>query len=197
MTDEQQPRSDAGDALLTDDHRAEPEDGATDGPIAPEKPRRRWSRRLTTFAMACGLVIGAAALTLEVEEQRDRDQRSLIVAEQERLGRIETVLTADDVISRSTTTEDGARLSSVFSPENHAAVVTYSNLPDVGPEETYELWRVRNDKTRSMRILASGSREGTALVLDLEEGDAVAFTVEPEGGSGQPTGEIVIAVRLN
>lgn len=188
MTGEQRPQ-------LTDD---EDEVFETDARRAgQEGPPRRWSRRLTTFALACGLVIGAAALTLEVEGQRDRDQRSLIIAEQERLQRIETVLTADDAVSRTTTTEDGARLSSVFSAEHHAAVVTYSDLPDIGPERTYQLWRVRNDDTRSLRVLAADAREGTALVLDLTKGDAVSFTVEPEGGNGQPTGDIVIARRLD
>ncbi|SHN46883.1 anti-sigma factor [Cryptosporangium aurantiacum] len=187
MTDEQKPRSDEGDGpLLTDDR--------TEAPIGSGK--RRWSRRLTTFAMACGLVIGAAALTLEVEEQRDRDQRSLIVAEQERLDRIESVLTAPDAVSRNTTTESGLRLSTVFSSEHHAAVVTYTDLPDIPERQTYQLWRVRNDKTKSMRILAPGARKGSALVLDLEEGDAVAFTVEPEGGVGQPTGDIVVGLPL-
>ena len=190
MTGEQKPQ-------LTDDDVVEDE-VLEDAPQSDrDRPSRRWSQRLTMFAVACGLVIGAAALTLEVEEQRDRDQGSLIVAEQERLQRIETVLTADDAISRTTTDEDGARLSSVFSPENHAAVVTYSNLPDIDPERTYQLWRVRNDEPRSMRVLAADARAGTSLVLDLNNGDAVSFTVEPEGGNGQPTGDIVIALRLD
>ncbi|GAA0272712.1 anti-sigma factor [Cryptosporangium japonicum] len=175
---------------LTDDLEKAPQPGT-------DRPRRTWSRRLTTFGVACALVIGAAALTLEVEEQRDRDQRSLIVAEQERLQRIETVLTADDAISRTTTTEDGARVSTVFSAEHHAAMVTYSDLPDIDPKQTYQIWRVRNEQPRSVRVLAADAREGTALVLDLTDGDAISFTVEPEGGSGQPTGDIVVALRLN
>ncbi|GAA3393992.1 anti-sigma factor [Cryptosporangium minutisporangium] len=189
MTDEQKPRSDAGDGpLLTDAH---PEPSVRSAP-----GKRRWSKRLTTFAMACGLVIGAAALTLEVEEQRDRDQRSLIVAEQERLERIETVLTAPDAVSRSTTTKSGLRLSAVFSPEHHAAVVTYTDMPDIPERQTYQLWRVRNNRTKSMRVLAPDAREGSAMVLDLDEGDAVALTVEPENGSGQPTGDVVAGLPL-
>ena len=177
-------------------------DAATDttedaSPVGTDASRRPWKQRLVLVAVACGLVVGAAALTLEVEEQRARDQRSLIDAEQTRLARMETVLTADDAISRSTTTEDGTRLSSVFSKENYSAVITYSDLPDIEPERTYQIWRVRNDVTRSMRVLAPDSREGTAVIRDLAEGDAIAFTVEPEGGSGQPTGDIVVALRLN
>jgi hypothetical protein len=188
MTDEQKPRPDEGDGPLLTDDRSEKVAGS--GP-------RRWSRRLTTFAVACGLVIGAAALTLEVEEQRDRDQRSLIIAEQERLDRIETVLTAPDAVSRSTKAESGLRLSAVYSSEHHAAVVTYADMPDIPEERTYQLWRVRNNRTKSMRVLAPDAREGSAMVLDLDDGDAVALTVEPEGGSGQPTGDIVVGLPLN
>jgi anti-sigma-K factor RskA len=141
-------------------------------------------------------VIGAVGLTWEVEEQRDRDQQSLIVAEQERLARLESVLTAPDAITRRTTTKTGIRLSTVFSPEHHAAVVTYAGFPEIGLGRTYQLWRVRNDKTKSMRVLAPDARAGTAMVLNLSKGDAVAFTVEPEGGSGQPTGDVVVGLPL-
>lgn len=186
MTAEPEPHT----AELTDDD-------VEDAPRPDTGPPRTWSRRLTTFAVACGLVIGAAALTLEVEEQRGRDQRSLIVAEQERLQRVESILTADDAISRTSTTEDGARVTSVFSPEQHAAVVKYADLPDIDPKQTYQIWRVRNEQPRSMHVLAADARDGTAVILDLNNGDAISFTVEPEGGSGQPTGDIVVALRLN
>ncbi|TQS39989.1 anti-sigma factor [Cryptosporangium phraense] len=164
--------------------------------VAKEASTQR-RRPLTLLLLACALVVCAVTLTLEVEEQRARDQRSLITAEQDRLQRIETVLTASDAVSKRTTTKTGIRLSTVFSPDNHAAVVTYTDLPEIEPKQAYELWRIRNDVMKSMKILAPDGRDGTALVLDLNKGDAVAFTVEPEGGNGQPTGEIVVGLPIS
>ena len=184
MSTEPEPSTDDGDGTLL-----------TDTPPAPAD-KKRWRQRLITFAMACGLVIGAAALTLEVETQRDRDQRSLIAAEQKRLERIEEVLTAPDAVTNSTTSEDGARVTTVFSADEYAAVVTYTDLPDIPDARTYQLWRIRNDIPKSMRVLAPDARSGTAYVLDLGSGDAIGFTVEPENGLGQPTGEMMLALPL-
>ncbi|MFI5959631.1 anti-sigma factor [Cryptosporangium sp. NPDC051539] len=164
--------------------------------VAKDAPTRR-RRLLTMLVLACALVICAVTLTLEVEEQRARDQRSLIASEQDRLERIETVLTAPDATTKRTTTKTGIRLSSVFSEENKAAVVTFTDLPEIEPKQAYELWRIRNDQMKSVKILSTEGRDGTALVLNLDKGDAVAFTVEPEGGSGQPTGDIVVGLPIS
>jgi hypothetical protein len=136
-------------------------------------------------------------LTLAVQEQRSRDAHSLIAAEQDRLNRIQGVLTASDAVTKSTTSVGGARISAVFSADHVGAVVTYNNLPALPAKQTYEIFRVRDDKTKPMRILAAGELSGTALVLGVGNGDALIFTIEPEGGSGQPTGDIAVSLRLS
>jgi hypothetical protein len=180
--------------------------GAADGavPIGPT-PRvatslaapRRWSRRVAAFLVACGLVVGAVGLTVAVEEQRSRDSRSLVNSEQERLNRIQGVLTSTDVVTKTVTTPGGARLTAVFSASHIAAVLTYEGLPALPAKKTYEIFRVRDDKTKPMRILAAGELSGTALILGVGDGDALVFTIEPEGGSGQPTGKVAVGLRLS
>jgi anti-sigma-K factor RskA len=165
---------------------------------APSRTKRSpWRQRLIAAGVAVALVVGAVGLTAAVEEQRSRDARSLISAQRDRLNAIQAVLTAPDVVTRSITTTDGAKVTAVFSAEKVAAVVTYQNLPDIPAKQTYEIFRVRDDKTKPLRILAPAARSGTAMLLGLGEGDALAFTVEPEGGSGQPTGDVVIGLRLS
>lgn len=191
---------------MTDDQNSRSDDEPGDGRLlteqapatitAPRPRRRRWRSRLGSIVVAFALVLGAAGLTLAVEEQRSRDQQSLLTAEQDRLARIEAVLTAEDALTRGTTT-GGIRLSAVFSADHHAAVVTYDGLPDIPEKKTFQLWRVRDDKTKSMRILAPDARSGTALILNLADGDSIAFTVESEGGAGQPTGDVVVGLALS
>lgn len=223
MIEDQNPRSDAerGDGqLLTGTHREEAPLGADapaglpipvhadgtagNGPVSPAPqgatttqptPKRR--RRLSAFLLACALVIVAAGLTMAVEEQRSRDSRSLVASEQERLDRIQAVLTSADVVTKTTTTPEGARVTAVFSAEHVSAVLTYRGLPALPGKQTYEVFRVRDDKTKPMRILAAGQLSGTALILGVGNGDALVFTIEPEGGSGQPTGKVAIGLRLS
>jgi anti-sigma-K factor RskA len=214
MTEDQNPSSEPGEGQLltsTQPPVAEPERETTAAPISsaprdvktptPARPtntkNRRWSRRLTAFAVVCALVIGAVVLTLAVEAQHSRDSQSLIDSQRERLDRIQSVLTAPDVVTRTITIPDNARVTAVFSAEKTAAVVTYQNLPEIPAKRTYQIFRVRDDKTKPMRILAPAARSGTTLLLGLGNGDALAFTVEPEGGSGQPTSAVVIGLRLS
>ena len=222
MTEDQNPRSDAerGDGqLLTDTHRqgapisadgpagtAAPghdEGPAVSGPVSPTPPgvtshaapKRR--RRLSAFLVACGLVIAAAGLTVAVEEQRSRDSRSLVASERERIDRIQAVLTSTDVVTKTATTPAGARVTAVFSAEHISAVLTYRGLPALPAKQTYQIFRVRDDKTKPMRILAAGQLSGTALILGVGNGDALVFTVEPEGGAGQPSHNVAIDLRLS
>lgn len=222
MTEDQNPRSDAGRGdgqLLTGTHQQEAprsidgpavpavpvhaEETAGSGPVSPAPPgattqptpKRR--RRLSAFLVACALVIAAVGLTLAVEQQHNRDSRSLVASQQERLDRIQNVLTATDVVTKTATTPEGARVTAVFSAEHISAVLTYQGLPALPDKKTYEIFRVRDDKTKPMRILAAGQLSGTALILGVGDGDALAFTIEPEGGSGQPTGDVAIGLRLS
>jgi anti-sigma-K factor RskA len=200
MTEDQNPSSEPGEGqLLTVPEPASSPRAATTSshPRPTNSPRRRWSRRLTALAVACALVIGAVGLTVAVEEQRSRDSQSLNNAERDRLDRIQGVLTATDVVTRTVTTPGGARVTAVFSAEKVGAVVTYQNLPAIPAKQTYQIFRVRDEKTKPLRILAPAARSGTALLIGLNDGDALAFTVEPEGGSGQPTGDVVIGLRLS
>jgi anti-sigma-K factor RskA len=68
------------------------------------------------------------------------------------------------------------------------------NLPPAPPGKVYQLWFVTKDAKRSAGLLKT-DRAGHGITLvtvpsDLNQFDATAITLEPEGGSTQPTSQI-------
>ena len=64
--------------------------------------------------------------------------------------------------------------------------------------ETYELWFVREGTAVSAGQFDTDSSGAATVALDgtVEEGDVIAVTVEPDGGSptGEPTSEPIVAL---
>ena len=95
---------------------------------------------------------------------------------------------------------DQARsVATIRSMLRSARAVIVTNGVDSAPRgETYELWFVREGTAVSAGQFdtdASGSAT-TALDGTVEEGDVIAVTVEPDGGSptGQPSSEPIVAL---
>lgn len=106
-------------------------------------------------------------------------------------------VTAADVIAAgdartvtASVADQEARLD--YSLELGAAVVTFDDLPAVSTDRTYELWVIDETGATPAGLFRPGV--GTTQVL-LDEpvaaGVTIGLTVEPAGGSPQPTGEIL------
>jgi anti-sigma-K factor RskA len=66
------------------------------------------------------------------------------------------------------------------------AVFLASGMPSVSSDRTYQLWVMSPGSTRSAGLLGHGS-SAQVLVQRVHPGDKLAVTVEPSGGSPQPT----------
>jgi anti-sigma-K factor RskA len=107
-------------------------------------------------------------------------------------------LTSDDVFAagdrQSVTAQVGtsgdSRLD--YSIELAAAVVTFEDLPDVEDDETFQLWVIDDDGPTSAGLFRPAPGQ-TQVLLDepVAPGVVVGLTVEPAGGSLQPTGDIL------
>lgn len=85
---------------------------------------------------------------------------------------------------------DDARLD--FSIELGAGVVTFGALPDVDPDETFQLWVIDEEGPTSAGLFRPTSGATQVLLGEpIAPGVVVGLTVEPEGGSPQPTGAIL------
>ena len=152
----------------------------------PARPGR--ARLAVASAAAVAVLAGTVGTTWWVQENRVDDERARVVAAQQENLRMRAVLAAPDATLRVSPDAPSGRFTAVYSASRGAAVLTFDQLRDVPAGKTYQLWRVPGGGTaRSLAVVPPDARAGSRVVDDLEPGDALAVSVEDEGGSPQPT----------
>ncbi len=155
--------------------------------------RHAWQRlpgRLLTTAAAALLVIAVSlgGLTLSLANRLDRS-----TAENDR---IKAVLLAPDVQTHTATAAGVGSGTVVASGERQSAVFVASGLRRVPSSRTYQLWVIDSGHARSAGLLGTGGQVTWVIDSGLRGADAVGLTVEPRGGSPQPTSTPVLLVDL-
>jgi anti-sigma-K factor RskA len=76
--------------------------------------------------------------------------------------------------------------------------LTVRNFPPAGGDRVYEAWRMRNGKPVPAGLFRVGDNGGATLAIEepLKSGDQVLVTVEPGGGSAQPTSKPIAAAAV-
>jgi len=161
--------------------------------VAARSRRHAWyrlSNRMVAVAAAALLVIavslGGLSLSLANRLDRSADQND----------RIATVLGAPDVQTRTATAPGVGSGTVVVSQERQAGVFVASGLQRVPSSRTYQPWALGGGQARSAGLLGTGGKATRLLDGDLGGADAVGVTVEPRGGSAQPTSDPVLLVDL-
>jgi anti-sigma-K factor RskA len=112
------------------------------------------------------------------------------------------VLAAPDARAETMAAAGGGTVTVVVSKTEHEAVVTSAHLPALSGGRVYQLWVIHGSaKTkvtaRSMGLLAEAQSGTTtpALASDIVAGDQLGITVEPAGGTSQPTTIPIVALH--
>jgi anti-sigma-K factor RskA len=150
----------------------------------------RFSVRRTLAAAAVVLVVGAGAALGGIAWQGQRAAESA----QADAARIARVMTAPSRIEVVGTPSVGGRATVVAA--NGSAVFATDELPEPPAGRSYQLWVVSGPVTRSAGLLKLSDGTGQALVSGVRSGAVVAVTVEPEGGSKQPTTQPVLKLPV-
>lgn len=163
-------------------------------PVPTRLPRRSqwWSRGMAVAAAAClilALVLGGFAFrTQQRVEHLEAQQR-----------KIESVLSAPDAhVASSQRTAYGTG-TVVTSRQRDRAVFTLREGRQLPPTKTYQLWFITGDgAARSAGLLPTEDEQSSRSVVAGSLGDAKNFgvTVEPAGGSPQPTTKPVMLIQL-
>jgi anti-sigma-K factor RskA len=157
------------------------------GGVQPGHARdTRW--RTILLAAAAVIVVGLAAFGAGIAL---RPSPAPTVAEQ--------VLAAPDVQTVSTSLLRGGTATVVFSRDKGAAVLVLNNVPPPSPGSVYQMWLIGTHGPTSAGTMDAKAvaPSATAVISGLGRSDALAFTVEPGGGSPQPTGQIFAEVPLS
>lgn len=149
---------------------------------------RRWTRLAFALAACLALLVGVGVGAVALNAQLNRP--ASVVA-------LEQIEAAGDAQQETVELEDGATATAHWSGSVGKAVLVTEGLPSPDEGKTYELWFVRGDSPVSAGVFDVEDGEATALLAgEMEAGDAIAVTVEQDGGSptGQPTTDPVIVI---
>lgn len=107
---------------------------------------------------------------------------------------ITAVLAAPDATSRTAQVAKGGSGTVVSSRSTGRAVVIMAGLPELPGDRTYELWLLGPSAPRPTGLL--GGSGGPVLIQGLGNATQVGVTVEPAGGSDQPTSNPIFATKI-
>jgi anti-sigma-K factor RskA len=161
-----------------------------DGPRRRRRRRRTLPRPIAVTAMAAAIV-ALAVLQVGTRHQLQQAQTSNQT--------IASVLSASDArieLSRSTV---GGTVTAVISPHDREAVITAAGMPTPGDARVYQLWVISPAGYRSIGLLPGSSGRATVPVLadDVQPGDQLAVTIEPAGGTKQPTTIPIVSIHTH
>lgn len=179
---------------------------------APARPRsashRRPARRaswlppfvigLAGAATAVALVLGIILISAERQLTATRSaQRQLTAARAEQQALVQ-MLNTPGVRVLAAKTSIGGAVTAVIVPGQARTIVLTKDLPDLPAGKVYQVWLLGPPAIRSAGLLARQPAGGTATLLafGVARGDRLGITVEPSGGTVQPTTQPIVDIPL-
>jgi anti-sigma-K factor RskA len=114
---------------------------------------------------------------------------------QRQLDAVAAVLAAPDA-KITTATVGGSRATVVVSHSQGKVAFVARSMPQLPADRSYQAWLIGPSGPRSVGVLAAGT-DPTPLVGDLASDQRrIGVTIEPRGGSSQPSGDLVMQLEL-
>lgn len=171
---------------------------APTAPAAPEAPtpaerraQRRWFARPTIIAASAAaaviLFFGGAIVGGTIAGNDSTQQQASALAQ---------INAAPDAQRASAAVTGGGTATLVWSAQLGTSALIANDLPNLPNDKTYELWYIRDGKATSAGTMDAAGAGSTWKVLagTMKAGDTVGVTVEPSGGSPQPTTNPIVAI---
>jgi anti-sigma-K factor RskA len=167
-------------------------------PAAEVVPLDRDRERRTVRVLAvAAAVLAVVAVGLGVLLVQARSDRSALAARQQQLTE---VIAAADVRTSSGDVAGGGRAAVVVSDSRQQAAFVGAGLAAPSSGHVYELWFIGSDGKAVPAGTFDPGPDGNAAVLmqgDPAGAAVVGVTVEPEGGSAQPTTKPIVVVPIS
>lgn len=150
---------------------------------AGRRARRRWSTAVAALAVLAAVAVPSTVAWRQAERAAEAEARA---------DRITALLAEPGAQVVSAPVTSGGTAVAVITAD--AALVTASGVDAPGADQVYQLWVMRDGAPVSAGT--TGVTDGTLQIRTdaYRAGDALALTVEPEGGSEQPTSEPVVVL---
>ena len=177
---------------------------------APRRERRRAGLAgLAGFIGARGPALGAAALVLvgllswnlllqnEVEDLQGQVQNSQGQVEDLQAQVRDAQAQQTQTVQLSGAWANQGADAEVASINGNRIVLVADDLPSIPEGHTCQIWVIKGDVPEPSGLFQPGGTETAAsITTPIKKGDTVAITVEPAGGSEQPTTDPVLSAEL-
>lgn len=164
-----------------------PVPGSTTGSVLPLLRRARTTSQ-ALLAVAAALVLVSGGLGV-VAVQRDHHAQAVTQA----ISDITSVLAAPDAQTVNAQGAQDSRARAVMSRSKGSAVFVGQTLPDVDTDHVLQLWVLGDGNPRSVGLLDARQ---PIVAHGVKPGLRLGVTVEPSGGSPQPTTAPVLQLDL-
>ena len=142
----------------------------------------RWTPRILAAAAAVVMIVAAGIGYNQMQQDPDN---TMVAA-------VAKVFNAPDAHKATVETTNGGVISVATSPSLNEMAVDTDGLPDLEEGQVYQLWAVADGQATSAGLLDEPDK-GAAMEMP-GEGIEVSITIEPAGGSEQPTRDPIISV---
>ena len=168
-----------------------------DPPLTPGAARR-WrpavpAARWLAAAVAAVAIAAAVALGIVVSVTQHQLNRA-----QAQIHSAAAVLAAPDARLTVRATTAGGTATVVSSQSRHAMIITTAGLPALAGGKVYEVWFMAPGRIREAGLLPQPGtgRTPPLLASGLTRADRIGVTVEPAGGTRQPTTTPILVMTL-
>lgn len=166
--------------------------GGTSTPAGTQFAAPRWYERMLAPAAAVLVlvVIGLTAVIANLNARLDEFETfAAPVAE---------VFTAPDAFTVTAEGPGDASMRLIASPTRGEGVLLVGGMDQAPSARVYQLWLLRGGEAVPAGLLDVDDRGRGAHVMtgDMSDVDAVALTIEPDGGSPQPTSDPITVLQL-
>lgn len=152
--------------------------------VSLDAARRARRPRVRLFAAAAAVAVAAVGGIVVTDAMRT-DQPTLASG-------VTQVFRAADAQEATVATANGGRVSVAMSAGEGRMAVDTSRLPALGSRQVYQLWTLTDAGPVSAAVLEDAA---TGAAMDLPAaGTRIAITIEPVGGSEQPTTQPIVVV---
>jgi anti-sigma-K factor RskA len=151
--------------------------------------RRSLALKLTTVAAAVFFVAAAGLGVLVYQQGQQLDDAQAQAAQMAR------ILSADDAQLLSLENRGGggdSTMKAAVSRSQDRMLMVSDNLASPPEGKTYQLWTLVDESPRSMGLLEPSDGAIAMEVSGLGDAEAVAISVEPDGGSRTPTDVVMV-----
>ncbi|ATG56358.1 hypothetical protein CFK41_17395 [Brachybacterium ginsengisoli] len=161
--------------------------------------RSRWTAAaaavlLVTTIVGAGLWNAERTAQQEARASLEAMASEQAVSDQER-AMVSAIMSADDAAHLAVPAENGGSLEVMYSRGEQAMIVQPVGLPELPQDETYQLWMIDASGAASAGVLedpaAPMMRPG-----GIPAGSSLGLSIEPAGGSAQPSPTVVAVGEL-